>query len=254
MLFIILIIGLYIGTIGLNKKTIEDYSNINERDKNLNNLRGILWASYITTTIITIYLLIKLFSKTGFYYNKSMFIITILILLLNTGLTIQQENILRELLTKINTENNLNNIYVMSTIMTVINVISLLTLMYTNEDSKIYKPDYETIQYEYTQEGGKILPSLLRSNKPIRPTKNVSYENVFQNKPIKSSNSYISQSLMPSKNVFQGAVEDSYINPLLLQNKVKTPPKKIKKSSVSQVKSNRSSIPNNDVYVNPILL
>ena len=93
-LFIFLIIGLYIGTITLNKKTIDDYSNISERDKNLNNLRGLTWASYITTTVITIYLLIKLFSKTGFYYNKSMFVITILILLLNTALTMHEDILL----------------------------------------------------------------------------------------------------------------------------------------------------------------
>jgi hypothetical protein len=182
-LFIVLIIGLYIGTITLNKKTIDDYSNISERDKNLNNLRGLTWASYITTTVITIYLLIKLFSKTGFYYNKSMFVITILILLLNTALTIHEEILLKDLLIKINTEHNLNNIYVTSTIMIVINVISLVSLMYINDNSKIYTPNYKTMQYEYTQEGGKILPTLLDSNKSIRPTKNVSYENVFQNKP-----------------------------------------------------------------------
>ena len=210
-LFIVLIIGLYIGTITLNKKTIDDYSNISERDKNLNNLRGLTWGSYITTAVITIYLLIELFSKTGFYYNKSMFVITILILLLNTALTIHEEILLKDLLIKINTEHNLNNIYVTSTIMIVINVISLVSLMYINDNSKIYTPNYKTMQYEYTQEGGKILPSLLESNKPIRPTRNVLYENVFQNKPKTKS--------IPSKSIFQGAVQDSYINPMLLQNK-----------------------------------
>ena len=239
MLFIVLIIGLYIGTLVLNKKTIDDYSNMNERDKNLNNLRGLLWASYITITVITIYLLIKMFSKTGFYYNKSIFVITILILLVNTALIIHEEYILKDLLIKINTEHNLNNIYVMSTIMTVINVISLLSLIYTNENSKIYKPDYQTINYEYTEESGKILSSLLDINKPIRPTKNVSYENVFQNKSNKISNSLKkskpvtkskNKSLNPNKSIFQGAIQDSYVNPLLLQNK------------------------KSDVYVNPILL
>ena len=233
-LFIFLIIGLYIGTITLNKKTIDDYSNISERDKNLNNLRGLTWASYITTTVITIYFLIKLFSKTGFYYNKSMFVITILILLLNTGLTMHEDILLNELLIKINTEHNLNNIYVTSTIMIVINVISLVSLMYINDNSKIYTPNYETIQYEYTQEGGKILPSLLDSNKPIRPTRNVSYENVFQNKPktklIDSTSFFVEPSLIPSKSIFQGAVQDSYINPMLLQNK------------------------KSDIYINPMLL
>jgi hypothetical protein len=211
-LFIVLIIGLYIGTITLNKKTIDDYSNISERDKNLNNLRGLTWASYITTTVITIYLLIKLFSKTGFYYNKSMFVITILILLLNTALTIHEEILLKDLLIKINTEHNLNNIYVTSTIMIVINVISLVSLMYINNNSKIYTPNYETIQYKYTQEGDKILPSLLDSNKPIRPTRNVLYENVFQNKPktksINSTSFFVEPSLIPSKSIFQGAVQD----------------------------------------------
>jgi len=233
-LFIVLIIGLYIGTITLNKKTIDDYSNISERDKNLNNLRGLTWASYITTTVITIYLLIKLFSKTGFYYNKSMFVITILILLLNTALTMHEDILLNELLIKINTEHNLNNIYVTSTIMIVINVISLVSLMYINDNSKIYTPNYETIQYEYTQEGGKILPSLLESNKPIRPTKNVLYENVFQNKPktksINSTSFFVGPSLIPSKSIFQGALQDSYINPILLQNK------------------------KSDIYINPMLL
>lgn len=219
-LFIFLIIGLYIGTITLNKKTIDDYSNISQRDKNLNNLRGLTWANYITTTVITIYLLIKLFSKTGFYYNKSMFVITILILLLNTALTIHEEILLKELLIKINTEHNLNNIYVTSTIMIVINVISLVSLMYINDNSKIYTPNYETIKYEYTQEGGKILPSLLDSNKPIRPTRNVSYENVYQNKPknksIDSTSFFVEPSLIPSKSIFQGAIQDSYMNPILL--------------------------------------
>jgi len=233
-LFIVLIIGLYIGTITLNKKTIDDYSNISERDKNLNNLRGLTWASYITTTVITIYLLIKLFSKTGFYYNKSMFVITILILLLNTALTIHEEILLKDLLIKINTEHNLNNIYVTSTIMIVINVISLVSLMYINNNSKIYTPNYETIQYKYTQEGDKILPSLLDSNKPIRPTRNVLYENVFQNKPktksINSTSFFVEPSLIPSKSIFQGAVQDSYINPMLIQNK------------------------KSDIYINPMLL
>ena len=127
-LFIVLIIGLYIGIISLNKETIDIYSNISERDKNLNNLRGLTWASYITTTVITIYLLIRMFSKTGFYYNKSMFVITILILLLNTALTIHEDILLKESLIKINTEHNLKNIYVTSTIMIVINVISLVSL------------------------------------------------------------------------------------------------------------------------------
>lgn len=176
MLFIALIIGLYIGTIVLNKKIIDEYSNISERDKNLNNLRGLLLASYITTTVITIYLLIRMFSKTGFYYNKSMFVITILILLLNTSLTMHGEYMLKDLLIKINTEHKLNYIYVMSTIMTVINIASLLALLYTDKNSKIYNPNYETIKYEYTQEGGKILPSL--NFKTIKPTKNIFYENI----------------------------------------------------------------------------
>ena len=88
--FIMLIIGLYIATIYLNKKTIDNYSSISERDKNLNNLRGLFWSSYITSTVITIYLLIKLYSKKGFYYNKSAFVITILILLLNKGFIINE--------------------------------------------------------------------------------------------------------------------------------------------------------------------
>ena len=222
-LFIVLIIGLYIGIISLNKETIDIYSNISERDKNLNNLRGLTWASYITTTVITIYLLIRMFSKTGFYYNKSMFVITILILLLNTALTIHEDILLKESLIKINTEHNLKNIYVTSTIMIVINVISLVSLMYINDESKIYKPNYETIHYKYSEEGGKILPSLLESNKTIKPTKNVSYENVFQNKPktksIDSTSFFVEPSLLSNKSIFQGAVQDSYINPMLLQNK-----------------------------------
>ena len=233
-LFIFLIIGLYIGTITLNKKTIDDYSNISERDKNLNNLRGLTWASYITTTVITIYLLIKLFSKTGFYYNKSMFVITILILLLNTALTMHEDILLNELLIKINTEHNLNNIYVTSTIMIVINVISLVSLMYINNNSKIYTPNYKTINYEYTEKSGKKIPNLLSSNKPIKPTGNVSYENVYQNKPktksIDSTSFFVEPSLIPSKSIFQGALQDSYINPMLLQNK------------------------KSDIYINPMLL
>ena len=233
-LFIVLIIGLYIVIVSLTKKTIDDYSNISERDKNLNNLRGLTWANYITTTVITIYLLIKLFSKTGFYYNKSMFVIIILILLLNTALTIHEEILLKDLLIKINTEHNLNNIYITSTIMIVINVISLLALINTNDNSKIYTPNYKTIQYEYTEEGGKILPSLLDSNKPIKPTRNVSYENVFQNKPktksIDSTSFFVEPSLIPNKSIFQGEVQDLYINPMLLQNK------------------------KSDLYINPMLL
>jgi hypothetical protein len=104
--------------------------------------------------------------------------------------------------------------------MMVINVISLLSLINTNENSKIYKPDYETIQYEDTQDGGKILSSLSRSNKPINPTKNVSYENVFQNKPktksIKPTQTFIDGSLLPSKNIFKRGIEDSYVNPMFL--------------------------------------
>ena len=71
-------------------------------------------------------------------------------------------------------------------------------------------------------------------NKPIRPTRNVSYENVYQNKlktkSIKPTQTFIDDSLLPSKSIFQGAVQDSYINPMLLQNK------------------------KSDVYVNPMLL
>jgi hypothetical protein len=140
--------------------------------------------------------------------------------LLNTALTIHEEILLKDLLIKINTEHNLNNIYVTSTIMIVINVISLVSLMYINNNSKIYTPNYETIQYKYTQEGDKILPSLLDSNKPIRPTRNVLYENVFQNKPktksINSTSFFVEPSLIPSKSIFQGAVQDSYTNPILL--------------------------------------
>ena len=242
--FILLIIGIYIATIYVNKKTIDEYENISERDKNLNNIRGLIWGSYIVVTTITIYLLVKLYSKTGFYYNKFMFIITIIILLVNTGLTIHEEYILKDLLSKINNDHQLNNIYIISTIMVVINIISLIGLMYTNEESKIYRPKYETIQYQYTQDGGIIAPSLLRTNKTnIEPTKNIVYENVFQNKP----QSYIAPSLLPPKRTIQKKDKIDRI----LKSKRNVNQAVSSKSPKSNKASNKQT---NDVYVNPLLL
>ena len=130
--FIIVIICLYIATILLNKNTIDNYQNLNEREKNITNLRGLLWISYTTSTVISIYLLVKLFSKTGFYNNKSMFIITILILLLNTALNIHEEYMLKDSYKNMN-EDGFNSIYVETTVITVINILMLLSLMYTKE-------------------------------------------------------------------------------------------------------------------------
>ena len=192
--FIMLIIGLYIATIYLNKKTIDNYSSISERDKNLNNLRGLFWSSYITSTVITIYLLIKLYSKKGFYYNKSAFVITILILLLNTGLIMHEEYTIKELLLKINTKHNLDDMYTIPTIMTVVNIISLLALMYTNKEE----------------------------NGTIKPTQNIMYENVFQNR----TTPYIDpSSLLPPKRKIKNVekirrkLAAVYIDPSLLQKK-----------------------------------
>lgn len=192
--FIMLIIGLYIATIYLNKKTIDNYSSISERDKNLNNLRGLFWSSYITSTVITIYLLIKLYSKKGFYYNKSAFVITILILLLNTGLIIHEEYTIKELLLKINTQHNLDDMYTIPTIMTVVNIISLLALMYTNKEE----------------------------NGTIKQTQNIMYENVFQNR----TTPYIDPSLLlPPKRKIKNVekirrkLAAVYINPSLMSKK-----------------------------------
>lgn len=224
--FIIVIIFLYIATISLNKKTIDNYQNLNEREKNINNLRGLLWASYITNTVVSVYLLIRLSSK-------SMFIITILILLLNTALIIHEEYMLTASYNKKNIdEEGFKSMYVETTVITVINILMLLSLIYhtkelvpSEKESKIYKPKYETIQYEYTEENGVVYPSMLNSNKPIlKPTSKISYKNVFQKKPIKV---YIDPSLIPSrkpikslrpkknKNLFE-KTEYSYVNPLLL--------------------------------------
>jgi len=163
-LFIILIITLYGSIIYMNKKIIDNYSDKKNIINDIDNLRGLLWSNYIFTTVLSIYLMIKLYSKDGFNDNKFMFVITIFILLLNTGLSVHEEILLKNI-DIYKTEHNLNNIYTVTTVITVINIISLLALIYTckqcdkmisNQIPK-YEPKYSTLNYTYTEDKKIIL-------------------------------------------------------------------------------------------------
>ena len=280
-LFIILIIILYASIIYMNKKIIDNYSDKKNLLNDINNLRGLLWANYIFTTVISIYLMIKLYSKNGFYNNKFMFVITIFILLLNTGLSMHEETLLKTI-DIYKTEHNLNNIYTITTIMSVVNIISLLALIYTNDKSQEergsgflnYEPKYSTmirdkgpstLQYTYTEDRGMILNALLNPKNVIKPTPNISYENIFQGdqKPVIQELPRDLPRDLP--NVFKNvnkqkkvlklkepdSIEDIYINPLLLQDKQYKATTQIKPTEISKKQVNE--ITNKDVYVNPLL-
>jgi hypothetical protein len=216
--FILLIICIYIATIYVIKNTISNYSNNIEREKNIKKLRGLIWSSYILTTFITIYLLIQQYSKIGFYHNKTLFSITILILLLNTYLTSHEECILiNQLIT--NSKKKLEDMYTILTIMVVINVVSLLVLIYRGEGTKIYNPKYEYLHYELRETNGKIIPNALKNKPIIKPTKNITYKNVFQNNYKKIGKSILEKiQNVPNLQKLK-KVSKTYINPILLEPK-----------------------------------
>jgi hypothetical protein len=93
----------------------------------------------------------------------------------------------------------------------------------------------------------------LRTNKTnIEPTRNIVYENVFQNKP----QSYIAPSLLPPKRTIQ---KKDKIDRILkskrnanqgISSKSNVPPKSPKSPKYNKT-SNKQT---NDVYVNPLLL
>ena len=77
-------------------------------------------------------------------------------------MTLQEECMLKSQLIT-NSENKLQDTYKILTIMVVINVVILLVLIYTEEETKIYKPKYEYLHYDLEETNGKILLNILNN-------------------------------------------------------------------------------------------
>jgi hypothetical protein len=164
---ILLIIGLLIAVLTINKVTIDNYSNKMELYVNINNLRGIVWANYVLVTIITLYLMVKLYGKAGIKNNVSIFVLNVMILLLNTGLTSYEETVLTNTKTQ-DKDHELNYIYLVSAILSVVNIANIITLLYHLDNyTSLNMP---SIQYTYTEQTGWIHPFGKESTSGQMPT------------------------------------------------------------------------------------
>jgi hypothetical protein len=124
---LVIIFSLYFTVIGINKKTIDSLDNKDELKRNLNTLRGILWSKYAILSLSLIVTSIYIVKKKYYEEYKWTIIFTIFFILLNTGMTVFEEFIVRNI-ENVDTE-KLNNIYIISTIMSVVYFILLVRLI-----------------------------------------------------------------------------------------------------------------------------
>jgi hypothetical protein len=132
-IIIIVILSIIISMI-ISKLTSDDINDTNKLSYNIKILRVVLWLNY-TVTIMTIYLMYRIFSRLEIKYNLNIFVPNIISILLNTGLTLSAEIMLQE-----PTQNNLEIIYVTTIISIIINILNIILLLYVYNDSKYYNP------------------------------------------------------------------------------------------------------------------
>ena len=121
--------------IGINKKTIDSLDNLNDLKKNINDIRGLIWANY---AFITLSLLIEITIISNRYYktNNWTIIFTLIFLALNTVLVIFEELTIGQY--KEVDIVKLNNVYIITTIMNIVYFILFVVL--TRRINKILKP------------------------------------------------------------------------------------------------------------------
>jgi hypothetical protein len=65
LVIIVIIVALFFSIIGINKKTIDSIDNLNDLEKNINDLRGLIWANYTFVTI-SVMIQITIIISTGY--------------------------------------------------------------------------------------------------------------------------------------------------------------------------------------------
>jgi hypothetical protein len=140
-MFIVFVI--FFSLIGVNKKLIDSTknNNLNEIQSNVNSVRGLLWTNFAFINLSLIISLYFIISKRYYIQNKWFVISSVLFILLNTGLTIYEEIILKNIVEN-NEYDSLNNIYIITCIMTFVFFITIVKLI--NSINSIYS-DYDKI-------------------------------------------------------------------------------------------------------------
>jgi|688.fasta_scaffold173258_5 hypothetical protein len=139
-ILLVLSIASLIAIILVNKKTIESL-NTYEFNDNIDILRNVIWANYVLTTICIVIVLTVIIVKK--YYNVYSWtvLLGILFILLNTGLTIYEQYLLKDEET-INRE-KLNNIYIINSVISILFFILFSQLI--NISDKILNVNIQNI-------------------------------------------------------------------------------------------------------------
>jgi hypothetical protein len=138
-----IVVVMFFSLIGVNKKLIDSTknNNLNEIQSNINSVRGVLWTNFAFINLSLIISLYFIISKRYYIQNKWFVISCVLFILLNTGLTIYEEIILKNIVEN-NEYDSLNNIYIITCIMTFVFFITIVKLI--NSINSIYS-DYDKI-------------------------------------------------------------------------------------------------------------
>ena len=138
-IIIVIVFALFFSIIGVNKKTIDSINDKKELEKNIDTLRGVMWANYTFITVSLSIALTLIVVRKYYQEYKWTVIFGIVFGLLNTFLVA-----LEEMLIKDNNvdESKLNSIYAITIIMNIIYFILFVRLInITNgiiDDSETY--------------------------------------------------------------------------------------------------------------------
>jgi carbon starvation protein CstA len=135
---LLIIVVLFFSIIGINKKTIDSIDNLNDLEKNINDLRGLIWANYTFVTISVMIQITNLMSRPYRLVNKWTVLFTLIFVLLNTILVVFEELTIRNY--KEVDVSKLNNVYIISTIMNIMYFILFFVLTYSINET--LKPNY----------------------------------------------------------------------------------------------------------------
>jgi len=124
-IFVIVIIVILSISIIINKVIIDNINNEIKLTENINTLRILLWLNYTIVTILTMYLMYRVFNKIYIINNLNIFVPNTIVLLLNLSLTVYIETLL-----KTPTEDKLKKIYITTSITTMINILNIILLLY----------------------------------------------------------------------------------------------------------------------------
>jgi hypothetical protein len=132
-LLLLIVFILFFSIVGVNKKTIDSIDNLTELQKNINDLRGLIWANYIFVSI-SLLIDILIISKRYYKVNKTTIIFTLIFIVLTTSLVIFEELSIKDYKVDIV---KLNNIYIITTITNTIYFLLFILLNRTiNEKLK----------------------------------------------------------------------------------------------------------------------